>query len=370
VALLNTYLRKGLRGACPGEVHPPIINVAHHDAHAAIYFVSPFEDATVVVMDGYGDDAATSVYAAEGRRIDRQWHGSFFDSLGILYTLVTRHLGFQVFEEGTVMALAACGSDRLVGDMRDVVRLRDNGRFQINMDYFSYDSFGMLRPFRQRFIDAFGPARHRQEPLTDHHRDLARALQVVAEDVVLHVAKAARRQLPSRNLCFTGGVALNCVANGRLLAESGFDRVWVPPCASDTGAPFGSALWHHHVTLANPRSETMTHAYYGLDYTEAEVAGALRRAGLAFERLDEEELLARTAGDLADGRIVGWHQGRYEIGPRALGNRSILASPIAPAFATSSIRASSSASRSDPSRRPSLPSMPPTGSRSPSPIRS
>ena len=332
VALMNFWMRRYLRNFFPGQKLPPIVNVAHHDAHAAIYFVSPFEDATVIVMDGYGDDAATSVYTGEGRRLTRQWHGGFFDSLGICYSLVTGHLGWQVFEEGTVMALAACGSDRLVAQMRDLVRLQADGRFKLNMDYFSFDKYGMIRPFKRKFYDVFGPARRRDEPLTDHHRDLARALQRLAEDVVMHVVTAARRRFPSRNLCFTGGVALNCVANARVLATTQFDRVWVPPCASDTGAPYGAALWHNHVTLARPRGEPMTHAYYGLDYDEAEIAGALQRAGLAVERLDDDVLLSRVAANLADEKIVGWFQGRYEIGPRALGNRSILASPIGAAI--------------------------------------
>ncbi len=327
VVLLNFWARHDLKRRFPGQRLPPIVNVGHHESHAAMYFVSPFDDATVVVMDGYGDDCATSVFTGEANRLERRWHGAFFDSLGMVYTLVTRHLGFEPFEEGTVMALAALGSDSMVDRMRDVVHLAPDGRFTMNMSYFSYDTYGMLRPFKRKFIDAFGPARRRDEPMTAHHHDLAFALQAMAEEVVVHVVQAARRNYPSRNLCFVGGVALNCVANGRLQRESGFERIWVPPCASDTGVPLGSALWHHHQTLREPRGEVMTHAYHGLAYPDAEIEKALREAGLAFERLDEPRLLDRVARDLADNRIVGWFQGRYEIGPRALGNRSILASP-------------------------------------------
>jgi carbamoyltransferase len=252
------------------------------------------------------------------------------DSLGIVYTLVTIHLGFAPFEEGTVMALAALGRDRLVERMRDIVRLEAEGRFSINMAYFGYDSFGMLRPFKRKFIDTFGPARQKGEPLNAHHEDLARALQTVTEEIVLHVAKAARRRFPSANLCMVGGVALNCVANARMLRESGFERLWIPPCASDTGAPLGSALWHQHQTLHVPRRTTMTHAYYGLGYDDRLIQSALRSAGLSFQILEDAELISKVAADLASGRIVGWFQNRYEIGPRALGNRSILASPISP----------------------------------------
>ena len=327
VVFLNFWMQRGLRQRLPGKALPPIVNVGHHESHAAMFFVSPFDDATVVVMDGYGDDAATSVFTGHANRLERHWHGNFFDSLGMVYTLITRHLGFEAFEEGTVMALAALGRDRLVGKMRDVVRLDPGGSFSMNPSYFCYDTYGMRQPFRRKFVDIFGPPRTRDAPLTEQHYDLAYALQAMAEDVVLHVVRAARERHPSRNLCFVGGVALNCVANGRLLRESGFDRIWVPPCASDTGVPLGSALWHHHQTLGAPRSEVMTHAYHGLAYDDADIERALHDAGLRFERLDPDVLITRVASDLAQGRIVGWFQGRYEIGPRALGNRSILASP-------------------------------------------
>ncbi len=330
VVVMNQCLRFGLRRYFPGQPRPPIVNVAHHDAHAAMFFVSPFEDATIIVMDGYGDETATSVHTGAQGRIEKHWHGSFFDSLGMVYTLVTRHLGFEVFEEGTVMALAALGSDRLVDRMRDVVRLEPDGRFSINKSYFSFDRYGMIRPFTQKFFDTFGPPRVRGSALEDHHKDTAFALQAMAEDVILHVVQAARRAHPSANLCLVGGVALNCVANARLLRESGFERIWVPPCASDTGVPLGSTLYHYHQTMGMPRRAQMDRAYYGLAYSDEEIEAALCAAGMAFERLEEPALLDRVAGDLANGRIVGWFQGRYEIGPRALGNRSILASPVSP----------------------------------------
>lgn len=330
VVVLEQLVRFGLRRYFPKQPRPRIIGVAHHDAHAAMFFVSPFDDATIIVMDGFGDDCATSLYVGAGGRIERHWQGKFFDSLGMVYTLITRHLGFEVFEEGTVMALAALGSDRLVERMRDIVRLEPDGSFAMSMSYFSYDRYGMIRPFEQKFFDAFGPPRARGSEISDHHKDLAFALQAVAEDIILHVAKAARRRHPSRNLCLVGGVALNCVANARLLRESGFERIWVPPCASDTGVPLGSALYHHHQTLGEPRRSRMDHAYLGQAFDDAQIKSALEAAGMGCERLDDDALIDRVAKDLAEGRIVGWFQGRYEIGPRALGNRSILASPIHP----------------------------------------
>ena len=307
---------------------PPLVQVGHHDAHAAIFFVSPFEDASVVVMDGHGDVCASSAYEGHGNQLRQTWQLGFFDSLGMLYTCATQHLGFKPFEEGTVMALAACGEPTYVDRFRDVVILEDDGRFRLNRDYVSVDRYGLLRPFTQKFLDTFGPPRLPGDELKDRHRDLAHALQVVTEEAVLHIVRHIERTQPSKNLVISGGVALNCVANARILRDTGFERVWVPPCASDTGAPLGSALWHYHQNLRHERGYELTHPFFGQSFGEDDVVSELNKAGLAFERIgDDGELFRRVARDLADQRIVGWHQGRYEIGPRALGNRSILADP-------------------------------------------
>src|SRR5262249_43264913 len=245
----------------------------------------------------------------------------------MIYMLIPQFLGLQQCEEGIVMALASCCYTTFVGGMRKIVRLEPAWRFSVNMDYFSHDKYGMLKPFKRKFIEAFGPPRAPGETLTDRHRDVARALQTVTEDVVLHIARHLAANYPSRNLVLTGGVALNCVANARILRDTQFRRIWVPPCASDTGAPLGSALWHYHQTLGKPRGFEMTHAFYGSAYSPDQMRSALVRAGLEFEELDEAELLRRVALDLAENRIVGWFQDRFELGPRALGNRSTLASP-------------------------------------------
>jgi len=335
VIAMNPWIRFDLARVLRGQRRPPIVNVGHHESHAAMFFVSPFEDATVVVLDALGDDAASSVFTGAGNRLERQWRGKYFDSIGMVYTLVTRHLGYEVFEEGTVMALAALGRDRagqnpLIDKVRDLVRPTPDGRFAVNMDYFSFDTFGLLRPLKRKFYDTFGQPRSRNDPITAYHEDLAYAVQTVTEEIVLHVVRSARQRFPSRNLVLVGGVALNCVANARLLEQAGFDRIWVPPCASDTGAPLGSALYHYHQTLGHKRSTTLDHAYYGLAYDQAEIASALTTFGMTYRTLDDAALIEQVAQDLAQGRIVGWFQGRYEIGPRALGNRSILASPTFP----------------------------------------
>jgi carbamoyltransferase len=304
-----------------------IVQVKHHDAHAAIFFASPFEEAAVLVMDGHGDETAQSAYIGSGNRLQRLWQSEVFDSLGFLYTAATAYLGFKTFAEGTVMALAGTGRATFANQFRELVHLEPEGRFSINRDLISYDTHGVKKPFKPWFTDAFGPRRLPDEPISDRHRDLAFALQSTIEETILHVVRALSKRHPSRNLCLTGGVALNCVANALILSDTDYQSVWVPPCASDSGAPLGSALWHYHQTLGHPRGFELKHSFHGRGYTDAEIAGALQSAGLSYRRMGEEELLATVARDIAAGKIVGWFQGRSELGPRALGNRSILADP-------------------------------------------
>lgn len=328
IVILNQRLRERLNRLYPGERLPPIHNVGHHDSHAAAFFVSPFDDATVLVMDGYGDDASTSVYTGADNLLQRRWHTGVFNSLGILYSIVTQYLGFAAFsDEGKVMALAAFGDTGLVDRFRQIVRLAPQGRYDVDMSYFNYDAYGAVRPFRRKFFDAFGPPRKPGEPLTQRHRDVARALQTVLEETVLHIARDCADRFGSRNLVITGGVALNCLANARVAEETAFERVWVPPIASDSGAPLGSALWHCHVTEGRRRSYVLDRASLGLSYDDHAIKAALDAAGLPYQRLTPSEMAQRCARDLSQGKIVGWFQGRFEIGPRALGNRSLLADP-------------------------------------------
>lgn len=328
IVLLNHYLRRRMRRIVGNAPLPPIVNVGHHDAHAAVFFVSPFEEATVLVMDGFGDDAATSVYTGNAKGLSRVWWTEIFNSIGIAYTMVTKYLGFSGFsDEGKVMALAAYGDDRYVDAFRNLFRLEPEGRYRLDMSYFDFHRYGELKPLKRKFYDTFGPPREPGAEVTERHQAIARGLQAVTEEVILHVVGELVRRFPSRNLVLSGGVALNCVANARVLEESGIERVWVPPCASDTGAPLGSALWHYHQTLQQPRRFELIHPFYGFSYSDDDIAHALAEAGLVSEKMEETELIQRTARALADGLIVGWFQGRFEMGPRALGNRSILADP-------------------------------------------
>ena len=324
VILMGVRIKWELQKYFGTKVLPPMFEVRHHDCHAASFFMSPFEEAAVLVMDGYGDDSATSAYAGSGHRLDPLWQLGFFDSLGALYTSMTMHLGFKPFEEGTVMALAACGGPTYRDKAKALIHLHEGGRFSLNRDYIAVDTHGLYRPFTRKFYDTFGPPRQRHEPVGDRTRDLAFALQAVIEDAVLHIVRDLAARSTSRNLCLSGGVALNCVANARILRDTPFERVWVPPCASDTGAPIGATLYQYHQVLGHKRQFKMTHAFYGMAYSDAEITGALDAAGLTYRRMGEADLIAEVARNLADQKIVGWFQGRFEMGPRALGNRSIL----------------------------------------------
>ncbi|MFM7083834.1 MAG: carbamoyltransferase [Hyphomicrobium sp.] len=303
---------------------PKIEQVAHHNAHAALFNVSPFDEAAVLVMDGYGDDSSTSTYIGRGNKLQRYWQSDFFDSIGMLYTCMSEYLGFNVFEEGTVMALAACGGSTYYEKFRSLINLLPEGQYKTNREYISVDTYGFIHPFTRKFYNEFGPPRHTKDPLTDRHRDLAFALQAITEDVVLHVVRHLKTKQKSDNLVISGGVGLNCVANARILRDTPFKNVWVSPCASDSGAPFGSSLWYWHQVLRKPRTFEIKHAFYGVDFSDDKIQKALHRYGLRYEKLDESLLLSKVAKDLSNQKIVGWFQGRAEIGPRALGNRSIL----------------------------------------------
>jgi carbamoyltransferase len=322
------YLARKLKKHFHTDRLPPIIGIGHHDAHAASFFMSPFDEATILVMDGYGDDASTSVYTGRGNVLQRQWHTALLNSLGIVFTVITQYLGFQPNQdEGKVMGLAAYGEDTYADHFRKIISPTDDGRYRVDLSYFWYDSYGLIRPLKQKFLDLCGPPRRADEEITQRHRDIACGLQTATEEAILHIARNLLRTYPSRNLFLTGGVALNCIANARILSDTDYERIWIPPNASDTGATLGSALWHYHMNKKHPRRLTLRHAFYGKEYDDQDIIRSLNEMNMDYEQLGEDELIVKVARDIADGRIVGWFQGRFEMGPRALGNRSILADP-------------------------------------------
>lgn len=314
-------------------------NVEHHQAHvASAFFVSPFDEAAVLTVDGFGDFASTMLARGRGNRFEVLGRVTFPHSLGVYYTAVTQWLGFPKYgDEGKVMGLAPYGDpDVHGGTMRELVRL--DGLFELNLDYFRHHVQGvdmtwaagsptLGRLYSSRLTEAFGPPREPGGELTRHHEDVAGSLQAVLEESYLHLVRAAHTRTESTNLCLAGGVALNAVANGRIRPETAFDGLYVQPAAGDNGIAVGAAYYVWNQLLGNERAFVMEHAYTGPEYSDDECAAAARAAGLEAERLEDDGLFPFVAERIAAGDVVGWFQGRMEFGPRALGNRSIVVDP-------------------------------------------
>lgn len=309
----------------------------HHEAHAAsAFFPSPFEEAAVLTMDGVGEWATTSVGVGRGRQLELLREIHFPHSLGLLYSAFTYFTGFKVNSgEYKLMGLAPYGRP-VFRDLilRELIDVKPDGSFRLNLDYFDYCTG--LTMTNERFAALFGLARRAPEQrLEQVHMDLAASIQAVTEEVVVRLARAVAAETGQRHLCLAGGVALNCVANGRLQREKIFDRLWIQPAAGDAGGALGAALAAHATLTDAPRpvaptGDAMSGSYLGPAFNDAEIAAALDAAGARYTQLSEAALLAQTTDALVAGRAVGWFQGRMEFGPRALGGRSILGDPRSP----------------------------------------
>jgi carbamoyltransferase len=336
-------------GIAPGR----ILFSEHHLSHAASAFLcSPFDEAAVLTVDGVGEWTTASFGVGRGTDVRLLKELRFPHSLGLLYSAFTAFLGFEVNEgEYKVMGMAPFGTPRYVEDVWKLIRLAPDGSFELDMEYFSFHH-SSDRTFNRKFEALFGPPR---DPRADfftassgypsyfgekpaqfdalaranqHYADVAASIQLVTEEVILAMARALRRETGLRHLCLAGGCALNSVANGRILREAGFDDVFIQPAAGDGGAALGAALYGHHTVLGKPRSFVLEHAAWGEEHDADAVERFLTGAGIRYERHDDEQRLAeRVVERLQAGRVVGWAQGRFEWGPRALGHRSILADP-------------------------------------------
>ena len=319
-----------------GDIGDRLLFSEHHLSHAAsAFFPSPFEDAAVLTMDGVGEWVTTSVCVGRGNDLEIVREIHFPHSLGLLYSAFTYYTGFKVNSgEYKVMGLAPYGEPKYADLIREhIIDIRPDGSFALDMQYFNYCTG--LTMTSDRFAELFGgPARPFEAALTQREMDLAASVQAVVEEVVLRLARSVRAETGLRHLCLAGGVALNCVANGLLVRERVFDDIWVQPAAGDSGGAVGAALALHHMGLGGARrprpGDAMHGSYLGTSYDADEVERRMRAAGARFTRVSEDELVRRTAAAIADGRSVGWHQGRMEFGPRALGARSILADPRSP----------------------------------------
>jgi carbamoyltransferase len=336
------YLKKTLRrelaelGSIKETNLPPLLFTEHHQSHAAsAFFPSPFEKAVVMCLDGVGEWATSSVWLGDGNTLTPQWDINFPHSLGLLYSAFTYYTGFKVNSgEYKLMGLAPYGTPKYVDLIFDhLIDVKADGSFRLNMSYFNYAAG--LTMTNEKFHRLFnGPPRARESEVSQKEMDIARSIQVVTEEIVLKLARTAHKELGVDKLCLAGGVALNCVSNGRLLREGPFSEIWVQPAAGDAGGALGAvlAIWHQY--LEKPRipqpSDAMQGGYLGPRYSDAEITAYLDSVGAKYQRLDDKELLPKLAHIMASENVIGWFQGRMEFGPRALGGRSIIGDPRSP----------------------------------------
>jgi carbamoyltransferase len=305
-----------------------VLFAEHHQSHAASAFLpSPFEEAAILTCDGVGEWATATQGVGRDNSFELQREVRFPHSLGLLYSAFTYYLGFKVNSaEYKVMGAAPYGEPRFAQKILDeLVDLRDDGSFKLNMKYFAYD-YGLTMTNR-RFDELFGqPPRQPEAEMQQFHWDMAASVQKVTEEAVLRMVRDLHARTGMRNLCMAGGVALNCVANGRIIREGPFEDLWVQPAAGDAGGALGAALFAYNAVLGNPRSFRMDHAFWGPAYSDEEIRRYLDARGAPYRTLEREQMIEETARRLdEDQAVVGWFQGRMEWGPRALGSRSIVA---------------------------------------------
>ncbi len=332
---LKTTLKRELAalGNMKEKELPALLFTEHHQSHAAsAFFPSPFERAAVMCLDGVGEWATTSVWLGDGHKLTPQWEIDFPHSLGMLYSAFTYYTGFRVNSgEYKLMGLAPYGEPEYVDLILDkLIDLKEDGTFRLNMKYFNYATG--LTMTNKRFADLFGaPARTPETQLAQREMNIARSIQVVTEEVVLRLARTVHKELDADYLCMAGGVALNCVANGRILREGPFKDIWIQPAAGDAGGALGAALaaWYdyHDKPRETNGHDRMEGSYLGPRYEDATIKTQLDQMNAVYEHLDDAGLEDRLGSILADEKVVGWFQGRMEFGPRSLGGRSIIGDP-------------------------------------------
>ena len=337
---LKSVLKKELSqlGDCKPKELPPLLFAEHHESHAgSAFFFSPFERAAVLCLDGVGEWATTSTWRGNGPSLEPLWEIDFPHSLGLLYSAFTYFTGFRVNSgEYKLMGLAPYGQPKYAELILDkLLDLKEDGTFRLDMQYFNYCTG--LTMTNSRFDEVFGgPPRKPESELTQREMDIAASIQVVTEEVVLRLAKTLHKETGEKNLCLAGGVALNCVANGRLLREGPYENIWIQPAAGDAGGAAGAAavVWHGYDKQprplngsSSPAADRMHGSYLGPQFTAEQIRAELDALGAKYEVHDDDKLFSRTAELLAGENVIGWFQGRMEFGPRALGGRSIIGDP-------------------------------------------
>ncbi len=334
-----------------GKIKAPLHAVEHHRAHlASAYFVSPFESASIVSVDGFGDFVSTLWAEGHANAFEPREPVYFPHSLGLFYLMITQFLGFPEYgDEYKVMGLSAYGEPVYLDKMRKIVKLKPQGKFELDLDYFLHHSEGVSmiwesgkpeigKVYANRLIDLLGPARISSEPVTERHKNLAASAQAMYEEAFFHLLNEVHAEAPNPNLCLAGGCAMNSVANGKIYQRTPFKRLFIQPAAGDAGGAVGAAFYVWNQELEKPRVFRMTHAYWGPEFNDKEISTELgvrspelKKENCEVQKIeDPTELCVKTAQAIAEGKVIGWFQGRMEWGPRALGNRSILCDPRRP----------------------------------------
>ncbi|HKR21759.1 MAG TPA: carbamoyltransferase C-terminal domain-containing protein, partial [Pyrinomonadaceae bacterium] len=321
-------------GVPKSEIRAQFHNVEHHRAHlASCFFVSPFERAALLSIDGFGDFISTMWAMGHGNEVEIMGQVEYPHSIGIVYTATTQFLGFPHYgDEGKIMGLAPYGRPRFIDEFREIVRTEENGQFRLQLDYFRHHAEGVEMTwdngspvigqiFSNRFAETFGPPRTPGSPLMDRERDIAASLQLCLEEVAFHVLNHLHERTGLTDLGLAGGVAYNSVMNGKILLNTPFKRIFAQPAAGDSGTALGVCY-----EICKER-QPMLGAYTGPQFSDDQIRQALTNANVHFETYTDEEVTKRAAHDIANGLVVGWFQGRMEFGPRALGNRSIVVDP-------------------------------------------
>jgi carbamoyltransferase len=335
---LEDQLAKGL-GVQRDSIRAKFHRIEHHQTHvAAGFLLSPYEESAVLSVDGMGDFTSTMTAYAQGTKCKEFDRVYFPHSIGFLYSTITMYLGFPYYgDEYKVMGLAPYGKPEFVDEIRKMIQPKGD-TFELNLDYFVHHKTGVkmkwndgapiVEPFHSpKLIELLGPIRSKDEPMATKHDNIAKSLQVVTEEIILHMLNRLHAKTKSDNLCMTGGVAMNSVANGKITRETPFKNVYIPAGAADNGTSFGAAFYVWSNILGKPRNFVQNHAYWGCESTDDECAVAIHDAGLPFVRLEPVALVDATTDLMLEGKVVGWFQGRMEFGARALGNRSLIADP-------------------------------------------
>jgi len=315
-------------------------NVEHHRAHmASAFFVSPYRKAAILSVDGMGDFVSTMWGVGRDSGLEVMGSISFPHSLGNFYTMMTQWLGFPKYgDEGKVMGLAPYGQPVYLDKMREIVRLQRDGTFELDLDYLAHGAEGATMTwgdgaptigtlYTDKLVELFGPPREPRTEITEHQQNVAASLQAMLEEAEFSLVEMLHRSTDQTALCLAGGVALNSSFNGKILPNTGFKDIYIHPAAGDAGTALGVCFYIHHQLLGQPRTCVLDHAYTGPRFENGRIADRLEAYGLQYEELDDGELVCRTAALVAEGNVAGWFQGRMEWGPRALGNRSIVADP-------------------------------------------